>query len=211
MSDDRTTVLLAGDPSLADAITEPDGSMVEIIGRVTTGNEAVGVVLSDLPDVVLVDTRIEDPDIRAVCRRLREWAPATKVLAVTALDDERAYTSVVAGAVGAVFLHDSPDTVADAVRRVAAGESILQSRMAMRLLHDLDEWARRSADPLYPPPTLTATEREVLGRLGEGTDAATVATLHGVTAHLVNLHARFAVTKLHRFVLGAERVAAEQG
>ena len=79
--------------------------------------------------------------------------------------------------------------------------------MAIRLLHDLDAWAQRSADPLYPPPTLTATEREVLARIGEGVEPEAIAETHAVTTHLVNLHAGFAVAKLHRYVLGSERIA----
>ena len=82
--------------------------------------------------------------------------------------------------------------------------------MASRLLHDLDAWALRSADPLHPPPTLTATEREVLGRLAEGLDPTTIAAAHDVTAHLVNLHAGFAVAKLHRYVLGVEKIVARR-
>ena len=210
MTTENVTVVVAGDPGLGDALRAPVFAGVEIIDHVATGNEAVARVLTDLPDVLLLDTRIEENDARAVCRRLREWAPATRVLAATALDDERAYTTVVAGATGAVLLGDDDETVAAAVCDVARGEARLQARMAIRLLHDLDAWAQRSADPLYPPPTLTATEREVLGRIGEGVDSATIAASHAVTPHLVNLHAGFAVAKLHRYVHGAERIAAEQ-
>ncbi|MEM7141215.1 MAG: response regulator [Actinomycetota bacterium] len=210
MTTENVTVVVAGDPGLGDALRVPQASGIDVVAHVPTGNEAVASVLTELPDVLLLDTRIEEPDARAVCRRLREWAPATRVLAATALDDERAYTTIVAGATGAVFLTDDDDTVARAIADVARGEASLQSRMALRLLHDLDAWAQRSADPLYPPPTLTATEREVLGRIGEGVDPSTIAAAHAVTPHLVNLHAGFAVAKLHRYVHGAERIAAEQ-
>ena len=131
------------------------------------------------------------------------------MLAVSSLDDERAYTTVVAGAAGCVLASTPSESVVQAVAAVARGESVLLSRMALRLLHDIDAWAERSADPLYPPPTLTATEREVLARIGDGADTTSIASLHGVTPHLVNLHAGFAVAKLHRYVHGAERIAAE--
>ncbi|GJM37869.1 MAG: DNA-binding response regulator [Acidimicrobiales bacterium] len=210
MTTDTVTVVVAGDHDLGDALRSPRSDRVDVIDHVTTGNQAVARVLTELPDVLLLDTRIEETDARAVCRRLREWAPATRVLAATGLDDERAYTTVVAGAAGAVFLTDDDDTVTQAVHNVARGEALLLTRMAVRLLHDLDAWAERSADPLYPPPTLTATEREVLTRIGEGADSETIAAAHAVTPHLVNLHAGFAVAKLHRYVHGAERIAARQ-
>ena len=76
-------------------------------------------------------------------------------------------------------------------------------------MHDIDAWARRGADPIHPPPTLTATEREVLDRISDGTDPSEIARIHAVTTHLVNLHAGFAVAKLHRYVLGSERIAAQ--
>jgi DNA-binding NarL/FixJ family response regulator len=206
-TDDRVTVLVAGDPDLGDALRVPSDD-VDVVGRVATGTEAVACVLTEIPDVLLLDVRIEESDARAVCRRIREWAPATKVVAATMLDDERAYTTVVAGAAGAILLSADNDAHVQAIHEVARGESVLLSRMALRVLHDLDAWARRSADPLHPPPTLTATEREVLGRLGEGASSATIAAAHAVTTHLVNLHTGFAVAKLHRYVLGSERIAA---
>ncbi|MDW3219849.1 MAG: hypothetical protein R8F63_14640 [Acidimicrobiales bacterium] len=210
MTTHPVTVVVAGDRGLGDALQAPRGDGIDVIDHVTTGNDAVARVLAELPDVLLLDARIEEVDARAVCRRLREWAPATRVLAATHLDDERAYTTMVAGATGAVLLSDDEATVARAVHDIARGEALLLSRMAVRLLHDLDAWAERSADPLYPPPTLTATEREVLTSIGAGDDSRTIAATHAVTPHLVNLHAGFAVTKLHRYVHGAERLAAQQ-
>lgn len=210
MNDTTVTVLVAGDPDRAPLLAAPLEPHVEVIGRVPTGNEALARVLTDAPDVLLLATSIEDPDARAVCRRMREWAPATRVLALAEDDDEAAYTTVVAGASGAVIVGHGTPLVALPIREIARGEAILPSRMARRLLHDLDAWAARAADPIHPPPTLTATEREVLERLGRGSTSAEIAAIHSVTAHLVNQHVGFAVAKLHRYVLGDERITAEQ-
>lgn len=210
MNDATITVLVGGPGDVTDAVTAPNHPQIEPVGRVPTGNEAVARVLTDLPDVLLLDVRIADPDARAVCRRIREWAPATRVLAVTPDDDEQAYTTVVAGAAGLSLSDADGETLAAAIADVARGESVLLGRAASRLLNDIDAWARRSADPLYPPPTLTATEREVLTRIGAGASSDTIAADHSVTRHLVNLHAGFAVAKLHRYVLGAERIEAER-
>ena len=208
-TDEHTvTVLVAGDPEFGDTLRVPRRDLT-VVARVTTGNDAIDVVLRELPDVLLLDVRIEDTDARGVCRRVREWAPATKVVAATPLDDERAYTTIVAGASGAITLGADDEATTRVVREVARGESVLLARMASRLMHDLDAWARRAADPIHPPPTLTATEREVLRRISKGADPAEIARIHAVTTHLVNLHTGFAVAKLHRYVLGAERIAAE--
>jgi len=170
------------DPPLIDPVA-PDtattgipSSGIEVLGRSHTGHEFVARVLSEMPDV-----------------------------AVGPLDDERLFGALVNGASSAVLLDEPPELAGSVVIGTARGESRILPRMAFRLLHDIDAWARRSADPLYPPPQLTATEREVLGRLGDGDDPATIATLHHVTAHLVNIHTGYAVAKLHRYVLGADR------
>jgi len=206
MDNEVVTVLVAGD--IAEPGPIPDGPNLAVLGRVATGEEAIALVVAELPDVLLLDGLIENPDARAVSRRLREWAPATRVLSVNPLDDEAAYTTVVAGAAGSVLADADPTEVAAAIVGVARGETALQRRMASRLIHDIDSWAQRAADPLNPPPTLTATEREVLAGLSEGRSSAAIAEAHAVTARLVNLHAGFAVAKLHRYVLGAARIAA---
>lgn len=206
MSNETTTVVVGGE--IPDPVSIPTGPTLDVVGRVLTGDEAVSLVLTDLPDVLILDARIQNHDVRAVCRRVREWAPATRVLTVSLRDDEAAYTSLVAGAAGSILTDAKPAHVAEAIVAVARGEGVLAPRMASRLLHDIDSWAQRAADPLYPPPTLTATEREVLAGLAADRSPGAIASAHAVTARLVNLHAGFAVAKLHRYVLGAETIAA---
>lgn len=206
--DDVVTVLVAGDPEWGEPLRAP-GHAVHLVAHVTTGTAATTRVLEEIPDVLLLDVAIGDPDARAVCRRVREWVPATRVVAVAHRDDETAYTTLVAGAAAVIRSDTAPDDLVTAVRAVGRGESLLLPRTARRLLHDIDAWAARAADPIHPPPTLTATEREVLHRLGEGETSETIAASHAVTPHLVDLHAGFAVAKLHRYVLGAERIAAD--
>ena len=202
MEDHMTTVMVGGD---AAAPTHP---LVDVLGTFSTGTETVANVVSELPDVLVLDVGVVDPDVRAVCRRIREWAPATRVLVIGRVDDEHLYTALVAGAAGAILADAPADVWAAAVHATNRGEAVLQTRMASRILHDVDAWAVRSADPLYPPPSLTSTEREVLRGLADGETPAAIAETYNVTPHLVSLHAGFAVGKLHRYVLGAEKIAA---
>lgn len=201
MSGNKIRVLVAA-TSIEPTMNPPRSDDIEIIGQVANGHSAVARVLSDGPDSVLLDARLTDIDATDVCRRINEWSPATKILTVTGLDDERAYETIVSGAHGAITLSSSAEETAEAIRCVHGGGSILMSRMSMRLIHDVDEWSHKSADPLYPPPSLTTTEREVIGGLADGMSPAAIAELFGVTAHLVHQHAGYAITKLHRFALG---------
>jgi len=201
MAEGTIRVLVASTPS-EPAMNLPVGDDIEIIGRVANGHSTVARVLSDDPDMVLLDARLTDIDAPGACRRINEWSPTTKILTVTALDDERAYETIISGAFGAIPLRSDAEATADAIRCIHGGGSILMSRMSMRLIHDIDEWSHKSADPLYPPPSLTTTEREVIGGLGDGMAPDAIAELFGVTAHLVHLHAGYAISKLHRFALG---------
>lgn len=212
---DLVTVLLAAprgapgfdDPAPdIDLVADPPGPDIEVVDRVHTGTEAVEGVLEIMPDVLVIDSGIEDISSRAACRRVQEWTPATKILAVAPDDDELLYTTVAAGASSALTVDRVRIHLADAANRLARGESLLPARVAHRLLSDLDDWAARSSDPLYPPPALTSTEREVLAHLAADEDPSEIADLFGVTNHLVNIHAGYAVAKLHRFLSGAEQL-----
>lgn len=198
------TVDSSGHPS-------PVPSVIDLLGRVTSGAQAVDRVLEAVPDVLVLDTRIDDLNARDVCRQVQHWAPATRILAVSAHDDELLYATIAAGASSAIVGEPIGPRVADGAERLTRGESLLPVRSAQRLLNDIDAWSRRSSDPLHPPPALTSTEREVLGHLGSGADPAQIAVIFGVTSHLVNVHAGYAVAKLHRYLIGAEHLVAVGG
>ena len=192
----RTRVATAG------SIVVPDGPTLELVGAVPTGTQTTTMAARDRPDVLVVDVDISDPGVRSVCRRIRAWAPSTRVLAVGPADDEQLYTTLVAGATGAVLCGTDPATLTEAIHATRRGESVLQPRVARRMLNDLDAWAGRAADPINPPPTLTGPERSVLVEYARGTPVEEIAATHEVTAPLVARLAGFAVTKLHRYVLG---------
>ena len=202
MEAEQTRVMVGGD------IAVPDHASVRVLETSSTGAEVIARAATEFPDVVVLDIDIDDPGARAVCRRLREWAPKTRVLVVGAADDERLYSSLVAGATGGLLARAADEEWVTAIQLAQKGASVLPPRAASRILHDIDAWATRSADPLYPPPTLTSTERDVLGRLASGVGTDEIAAAYDVTPNLVSLHAGFAVGKLHRYVLGAETITA---
>ena len=79
---------------------------------------------------------------------------------------------------------------------VARGESPLTAGWAGRIIDEV-RWLAREPG-LVPAPELTPTELEVLRRIAAGATPAAIAELHGVTVHLVGLHAGVAVTKVRR-------------
>ena len=226
LPDTRTqapTTLLVASPASAPGFCDRRGGIdlvgltgetisgVEFVGRVFSGAGAVERGLELMPDVMVLHVSTNDADARTVCRQLQEWAPAIRILAVGPDDDERLYTTVAAGASSALASVTDIEQLTDATVRLGRGETLLPPRVASRLLNDVDAWAARSSDPLYPPPALASTEREVLTQLAGGESPARIAEMFGVTSHLVNVHAGYAVTKLHRFITGTEHLAATTG
>ena len=141
---------------------EEDFSVVGEAGSVV---EAVRRVGYESPDVVVMDVRLPDGSGVEACREIRSRWPNVKVLMLTSYADEEALMSaIVAGASGYVLKRiDSHDLVTN-LRRVAAGESLLDGEMTDRLFRRLrgDE----PDDPLLA--RLTPQERKILDHIAEG-------------------------------------------
>ena len=114
-----------------------------------------------------------------------------RVVAVADADDDRAYAAVRAGAVGVYLWSDPVSPVTEVVAGVARGEGVLTPGWAGRLVDEVG-WLNRESSPLRAPE-LTPTELEVVRRVASGATAAAVAALHGVTEHVVNVHAGIVV------------------
>jgi DNA-binding NarL/FixJ family response regulator len=141
---------------------EEDFSVVGEAGSVV---EAVRRVGYESPDVVVMDVRLPDGSGVEACREIRSRWPNVKVLMLTSYADEEALMSaIVAGASGYVLKRiDSHDLVSN-LRKVAAGESLLDGEMTDRLFRKLrgDE----PDDPLLA--RLTPQERKILDHIAEG-------------------------------------------
>ncbi len=124
---------------------------LEIVGEAADGAEAVEEALRLRPDVVVMDIRMPNVDGIEATRRLQEHAGAPKVLVLTTFDlDEYVYEALRAGAGGFLLKDAPPGQLAEAVRTVAAGESLLAPAITRRLV---ERFVRR------PPPDAAAEER----------------------------------------------------
>jgi two-component system response regulator DevR len=136
-----------------------------VVGEAATAEEALARVPPTHPDVAILDVRLPDGDGVEVCRDLRSAVPELKCLMLTSFaDDEALFSAILAGASGYVLKQIKGGDLVDAVRRVAAGESLLDpalTRQVMdRLRGDQVEDERLSR--------LTAQERNILELIAEG-------------------------------------------
>ena len=142
----------------------------EVVGEAGNGEEALGLVRSLLPSVVLMDLQMPVLDGVAATRRLHEEQPACRVIVLTTFDDdEMVFDGLRAGAVG-YLLKDAPsEKLAEAIRVAARGETFLQPSVAAKVVAEFARLSRKTLAPLNPViEPLSEREIEILRLIAQG-------------------------------------------
>jgi DNA-binding NarL/FixJ family response regulator len=148
---------------LADLL-QVDGD-IEVVGESASATEATARIPALRPDVAVLDARLPDGNGIDVCRDVRAVDPSIKGLILTSYeDDEALFAAIMAGAAGYVLKQIRGTDLVDAVRRVAAGQSLLDPAITARVL----ERIRQGTDEPKELKTLTDQERRILGYIAEG-------------------------------------------
>jgi two-component system response regulator DevR len=146
------------------ALIEADGDL-EIVGEAGTAADAIARIPATRPDVAVLDVRLPDGDGVAVCREVRSRDPELHCLMLTSFaDDEALFDAIMAGASGYVLKQIKGSDIVDAVRRVAAGQSLLDPDVTQRVLERL----RRPPEEDERLASLTGQERRILELITEG-------------------------------------------
>ena len=128
--------------------------------------EAVAGAHQALPDVIVMDVRLPDGTGVEACREIRSERPETKVIMLTSYaDDEAVYGSIMAGASGYLLKQTRGQSLAEAIERVAAGESLLDPGVTDKVLARMRQLAAGETDELA---SLSPQERRILGLIAEG-------------------------------------------
>src|SRR4051812_5958538 len=99
---------------------------IEVVGEAGTAEEAIGRIPATSPDVAILDVRLPDGTGVEVCRDVRSARPELACIMLTSYaDDEALFEAIMAGASGYVLKQVRGSDLVDAVRRVAAGQSLL--------------------------------------------------------------------------------------
>ncbi len=140
---------------------EEEGDL-EIVGEAGTAGEALDVVSKDVPDVAILDVRLPDGNGIEVCREIRSRFPETSCLVLTSYADDRAmFEAVIAGAAGYVLKETRASELVDDIRRLAAGETLLDEDVTQKVLASMRAKEGHRA-PLSPQ------EERILDLIGEG-------------------------------------------
>ncbi|MGC9156234.1 MAG: response regulator [Ferrimicrobium sp.] len=139
---------------------DPEIEVVGEAGGVREALERFGLVEAD---VALLDVRLGDGDGISLCRDLRSMAPELRCVMLTSFsDDEALFSAIMAGASGYLLKKIKVDELVNSIKRIAAGESLIDPGLTTKLLERLREG---TDDPLA---SLTEQERKIFDLIVEG-------------------------------------------
>lgn len=172
-----------------------------VVGEAATGEEAVAVAARCVPDVVLMDVRMPGIGGIEATRRITAAHPGTKVIVLTTFDlDEYAFGSLKAGASAFLVKSATADQLTDAIRTVAAGESVLDPRVTRRLIDafvEREPLAAANAETVDPFAALSPRELEVLSCVTAGMANPEIGARLHLSVPTVKTHVNRILAKLH--------------
>lgn len=178
------TMLLAAEPG------------IEVVGEAGDGIEGTSLAEKVAPDVVLLDVRMPKRSGIEACIAIKEAVPSAKLIILTVSDEEAdLYEAVKSGASGYLLKDSSIEEVAQAVRVVAEGQSLISPSMAIKLIDEFKQMSRPERDT-GPRLRLTERELEVLRLVAKGMNNRDIAKDLYISENTVKNHVRNILEKL---------------
>ena len=174
-----------------------ESPLLEVVGEVAEGQDALIAYPEVAPDVVVIDLDLPDMAWSDVVRQLRARRPSPRVLALTAKADDRTVFSTVRAAVdGVVEKTNGVSTIVEAVERIARGARVFTPEHEQRAVRELGRMARGAREATRIASLLTSREVQVLELLSEGLTLHQVARRLRISPRTVETHVRKTYRKL---------------
>ena len=179
---------------------------IEVVGEASNGEEGVRLALETRPDVILMDLVMDGMDGIEATRRICKALDDPKIIVLTSfVDDDKVYPAIEAGALSYLLKTSKAAEIAEAIRRAAKGEPVLEAAVTGKVLSRM----RKKQAPL-PHEQLTDREREVLNLIAEGLSNQEIAdrlciALKTVKAHVTNILAKLEVEDRTQAAIYAHR------
>ena len=184
---------------------------IAVVGEADTAETAIARIPAARPDVALLDVRLPDGDGIDVCREIRSRDPDVACIMLTSFsDDEALFQAILAGASGYLLKQIRGTDIVDAVRRVAAGQSLLDPAVTNRVLERL----RHPPEEVERLARLTPQERRILMLIADGLTNRQIANeVHlaekTVKNYVSNLLAKLGMERRTQAAVFAARLEAE--
>ncbi len=173
---------------------------LELVGEATTASAALKLAIDRRPDVVLIDIQLSD-GLSAI-EQIGLLARASRVLVLTRSEPNHVVEAIMAGASGYILKSVAADDVIDAIRATAAGEAVLSSKVARRLLQRIRDsdvvpvTATGDAAARAIRAVLTERELEIFSRLASGDSNQKIGRDLGLSTNTVSNHIASILGKL---------------
>jgi len=170
---------------------------IEIIADAASADEGALIIRRDQPDVVLLDVRMPGKDGIELLRELRasDELPPT-ILLTTFDDDEALFEGVKAGARGYLLKDVSLEQLTDAIRTVAAGETLIKPAITERMVRGLEKFRGETKSSFPSLEPLTKRELEILRLMAGGYSNREISEAVGTVEGTIKNHASSILAKL---------------
>jgi len=186
---------------------------VEIVGEASTGREALPLLKTVRPDIVLMDISMKDLDGLEATAYISKHSPRVRVLILSVHDDEfHLRQAMQAGAAGYLVKDAASTELVLALKAVAQGKTYLSPTVAQYLMTDYRRRVRSKTDEREqdssPAESLTSRQREILQLIAEGRTTKEIAARLYLSENTVETHRRRPMDRLGvRDVAGLVRAA----
>jgi two-component system NarL family response regulator len=172
---------------------------IELVGEAGDGEEAVKLAEETVPDVILMDIRMPKLTGIEATKIVRDTVPGARIVMFTVSDDDSdLYDAIRAGAVGYLLKEVAIDEIAESVRAVFQGQSLISGSMAAKLVTEFNNLLLRSEkQPKTPGPRLTERELQILKCVAEGKSNKDIGDQLFISENTVKNHVRNILEKLH--------------
>lgn len=171
---------------------------IEVVGEAHDGTAGLAMIAETRPDVAVVDLRMPGLNGIEVAQRVKASVPGVRIMILTATEDDEYLTRAVEVGVEGYLTKDiAMEVLAGAIRRVAAGETVVPPNRLKHLLRNLTDPNRRATSPgAHMASFLTDREKEVLSLLVAGKSNREIADTLFISSNTVRTHIQNILSKL---------------